>query len=80
MKKISIGLPVYNEEKNIKKVLNNIISQNYRNKEVIISDNCSTDHTGLICRKFTNKFKFIKYYRQKKKLYLFKNLNFLIKK
>jgi glycosyltransferase involved in cell wall biosynthesis len=77
MKKISIGLPVYNEEKNIKKVLNNIISQNYRNKEVIISDNCSTDLTGLICRKFSNKFKFIKYYRQKKKLDLFKNFNFV---
>jgi glycosyltransferase involved in cell wall biosynthesis len=80
MRKISIGLPVFNEEKNIKKVLNNIISQNYSNKEVIISDNCSTDLTGLICRKFSKKFKFIKYYRQKKKIDLFKNFNFVLKK
>jgi glycosyltransferase involved in cell wall biosynthesis len=80
MRKISIGLPVFNEEKNIKKVLNNIISQNYRNKEVIISDNCSKDLTGLICRKFSKKFKFIKYYRQKKKIDLFKNFNFVLKK
>lgn len=80
MRMISIGLPVYNEEKNIEKVLNNIISQDYRNKEVIISDNCSTDLTGLICRKFSKKFKFIKYYRQKKKIDLFKNFNFVLKK
>ena len=41
MKKISIGLPVYNEEKNIRNVLKNIINQKYKNKEIIISDNIS---------------------------------------
>jgi glycosyltransferase involved in cell wall biosynthesis len=80
MRKISIGLPVYNEEKNIKKVLNNIISQNCNDKEVIISDNSSTDLTGLICKKFSKKFKFIKYYRQKKTIDIFKNYNFVLQK
>jgi glycosyltransferase involved in cell wall biosynthesis len=66
MKKISIGLPVYNEEKNIINVLKNIINQKYKNKEVIISDNLSNDNTKKICEIYSRKYKFIKYYRQKK--------------
>jgi glycosyltransferase involved in cell wall biosynthesis len=80
MKKISIGVPIYNEEKNIKKLLNNIVSQKYTNKEVIISDNCSLDSTGIICRRFSKKYKFIKYYRQQNKINLFSNFIFVLKK
>jgi glycosyltransferase involved in cell wall biosynthesis len=80
MKKISIGVPIYNEEKNIKKLLNNIVSQKYKNKEVIISDNCSLDSTGIICRRFSKKYKFIKYYRQQNKINLFSNFIFVLKK
>lgn len=80
MKKISIGLPVYNEEKNIRKVLKNIISQKYKNKEIIISDNLSYDNTKKICIRYSRKYKFIKYYRQKKKIDPRKNYNFVLKK
>ena len=80
MKKISIGLPVYNEEKNIKNVLKNIINQKYKNKEVIISDNLSNDSTEKICKIYSHKYKFIKYYRQKKKIDPRKNYNFVLNK
>jgi glycosyltransferase involved in cell wall biosynthesis len=80
MKKISIGLPVYNEEKNIINVLKNIINQKYKNKEVIISDNLSNDNTKKICEIYSRKYKFIKYYRQKKKIDPRKNYNFVLKK
>ena len=80
MKKISIGLPVYNEEKNIRNVLKNIINQKYKNKEVIISDNLSNDNTKKICEIYSRKYKFIKYYRQKKKIDPRKNYNFVLNK
>jgi glycosyltransferase involved in cell wall biosynthesis len=80
MKKISIGLPVYNEEKNIRNVLKNIINQKYKNKEVIISDNLSNDNTKKICVIYSRKYKFIKYYRQKKKIDPRKNYNFVLNK
>jgi glycosyltransferase involved in cell wall biosynthesis len=80
MKKISIGLPVYNEEKNIINVLKNIINQKYKNKEVIISDNLSNDNTKKICEIYSRKYKFIKYFRQKKKIDPRKNYNFVLKK
>ena len=63
---ISIGVPVYNEEKNISKCLKNILSQSYKNIEVIISDNNSKDNTLKICKKFKKKDKIIKIIINKK--------------
>jgi glycosyltransferase involved in cell wall biosynthesis len=80
MNKIAIGLPIYNEEKNLDKVLKNIIRQKIKSKEVIISDNNSNDKTQEICKKYTKKYKFIKYYRQKKTIDIFKNYNFVLQK
>ena len=67
MNKVVIGLPVYNEEKNLNKVFKNIIKQKCIGKKVIISDNNSTDKTEEICKKYIKKYNYIKYYRQKKK-------------
>jgi glycosyltransferase involved in cell wall biosynthesis len=80
MNKVVIGLPVYNEEKNLNKVLKNIIKQKCIEKKVIISDNNSTDKTEEICKKYIKKYNYIKYYRQKKKIDQFKNFNFVLQK
>jgi glycosyltransferase involved in cell wall biosynthesis len=61
--KISIGLPVYNGEKYIKNQIESIISQTYKNLEIIISDNASIDNTENICKYYANKDKRIKYIR-----------------
>ena len=63
---ISIGVPIYNEEKNISKCLKNILSQSYKNIEVIVSDNNSKDNTLKICKKFKKKDKRIKIIINKK--------------
>lgn len=47
---VSIGVPVYNEERFIKQSLVSILSQDYPDIELIISDNCSTDTTYEIVR------------------------------
>ncbi|HIJ01259.1 TPA: glycosyltransferase [Candidatus Woesearchaeota archaeon] len=60
---VSLGLPVYNGENYIKEAINSIIKQKYKNWELIISDNCSTDSTEKICRAYVKKDKRIKYYR-----------------
>jgi glycosyltransferase involved in cell wall biosynthesis len=62
---VTIGVPVYNEQKNIYKCLKNILSQSYKNIEVIVSDNNSTDKTLSICKKLKKKDKRIKIFENK---------------
>ena len=40
---VTIGIPLYNEEKYILETVESAINQTYKNIEIIISDNCSTD-------------------------------------
>ncbi|MDD2901687.1 MAG: glycosyltransferase, partial [Syntrophales bacterium] len=49
---ISIGMPVYNGEKFLRQALDSLLAQDYRNFELIISDNASTDNTADICREY----------------------------
>lgn len=78
--KISVCIPVYNGEKTISKNLNSLICQNYKNFEILISDNKSTDKTLKICKTFKKIDRRIKIYNQKKKIPVFQNFKFLIKK
>ena len=50
--KISIILPTFNAEKYLEKTIFSIISQNYKNFELIIVDNKSIDNTINIVHKF----------------------------
>lgn len=61
---ISIGMPVYNGEKNIKEALDSLLSQTFKDFELIISDNASTDATESICMEYANRDKRIRYIRQ----------------
>jgi len=45
---VSVGMPIYNEERFIKETLESVLSQSYPNFEVVISDNCSSDSTPEI--------------------------------
>lgn len=55
MKKLSIILPTYNIERYIEQTLNSILKQTYRNLEVIIIDDCSTDNTRSILKNYSKK-------------------------
>ena len=46
---ISILVPVYNTEKYVKNCINSIRNQSYKNIEIIIVDDGSTDESGNIC-------------------------------
>lgn len=47
---VSIGVPVYNEERFVEETLTSLLAQDYPNMEIIISDNASTDKTADICQ------------------------------
>jgi glycosyltransferase involved in cell wall biosynthesis len=74
--KVSIGMPVYNGGKSLRTALNSLLSQTYRDFELIISDNASSDQTESICREYLKTDERIKYFRQKKTTYV--NTNFQI--
>jgi glycosyltransferase involved in cell wall biosynthesis len=61
--KVSIGLPVYNGEQYLAAALESILSQDYQDFELIISDNASDDRTAEICRDAGARDERVKYYR-----------------
>ena len=46
---ISVIVPVYNVEKYLKKCVDSITSQTYKNLEIILVDDGSTDNSGKVC-------------------------------
>ncbi|WP_214401530.1 glycosyltransferase family 2 protein [Pseudonocardia lacus] len=50
--RLSIGLPVYNGEEYLAEALDSLLGQTYRDFELIISDNASTDGTADLCRHY----------------------------
>ena len=49
---ISIIMSVYNGEEYLKEAIESVINQTYKNWELIIINDCSTDSTGEILAKF----------------------------
>jgi glycosyltransferase involved in cell wall biosynthesis len=49
---VSIGLPVYNGERDLPRALDCLLAQDYDNFEIIISDNASIDSTRQICEEY----------------------------
>ena len=60
---VSIGVPVYNGEAGVERALQSLLSQDYANLEIVISDNGSTDGTQRICEEFSRRDRRVKYYR-----------------
>ncbi|WGS65024.1 glycosyltransferase [Marinitoga aeolica] len=65
--KISIVIPVYNEEEVIKKSIESIEKNDYKNFEIIVIDDNSTDRTFDILKELKNRFDNIKIVKKKGK-------------
>lgn len=48
IKKVSVCIPVYNGERYLAETIQSVISQTYRNLEILIQDNASTDGTWTL--------------------------------
>ena len=65
---VSIGLPVFNGEDFLESSIDTLLSQSYKNIEVIVCDNASTDNTQVIVERYCSKDARVKYYRHEKNL------------
>ena len=63
----SIIIPVYNPAEYLEKCLTSVMSQSYKNCEIILIDDGSTDGSGEICQKFKEKDSRIHLIRQENK-------------
>lgn len=61
---VSVILPVYNAEKHLEETITSVLEQTYKNLEIIIIDDCSTDNTKSIINDFQKNHVEIKYIRQ----------------
>lgn len=72
-------MPNYNNEKYIADAIRSILNQTYKNIELIILDDCSTDNSWNIINKFSKKDKRIKIHKNLKRLGVAKTRNKLLK-
>ncbi|WP_353948977.1 glycosyltransferase family 2 protein [Sporolactobacillus sp. Y61] len=61
---VSIIIPVYNAENYIKNCISSILNQSYKNFEVILIDDGSTDYSKRLCEEYAKKDARIKLYHQ----------------
>lgn len=61
---VTVGIPTYNRSRILPRAIKSILNQTYKNIEIIISDNCSTDKTASICKSYANSNKHIRYFHQ----------------
>jgi|TARA_B100001094_G_scaffold285449_1_gene299595 glycosyltransferase EpsE len=75
----SILMAVYNDENNINKSIESMLSQSVKNFELLLLDDSSTDNTYSICQDYSKSDSRVKLLRNKKNMGLTKSLNILIK-
>ena len=58
--KVSIIIPVYNGEKYVKSAIQSALKQTYKNIEIIVVNDGSTDNTDKVVQQFKNKIIYLK--------------------
>ena len=65
MNKFSIVIPVYNVQNYLKQCIDSVLNQTYKNYEIILVDDGSTDNSGKMCDSFAKKNNNIKVIHKK---------------
>jgi len=74
---VTIGIPTYNRANGfLKKALQSAVEQTYKNLEIIVSDNCSTDHTESLVNDFSDTR--IRYVKHPRNIGANNNFNFCV--
>lgn len=66
--KVSVITPIYNADKYLESTLESVFNQTYKNLEIVLVDDCSTDTSKAIIEKFMCKHSEIIYYCQPKNM------------
>ena len=77
---IDILIPIYNGEKYIAKCLDSLLSQTYKNLNIIIADDGSTDSSAKIIKDYQKKYTNIELYQKQNEKSISKTRNFLLSK
>src|SRR6266851_7432426 len=77
---VSICLTTYNRASVLPKTLDSLLAQTSSDFELIISDDCSSDDTQDICRRYAAKDRRVKYFRNERNLNMPGNLNAAIRR
>lgn len=75
---VSIGMPVYNGEKYIRRALDSLLAQDHENMELIISDNASTDSTWEVLQTYACQDRRIILFRQSENIGPIQNFQFVL--
>lgn len=75
---VSVCIPTYNYGRYIEKSIKSVQNQNYKNIEIIVSDNASEDNTEDIIKDLINEDNRIKYYKCNNNIGLSNNFNRLL--
>ena len=62
---ISVIIPIYNSEKNLKQCIQSVLNQSYSNFELLLINDGSTDTSGDICDFYGNKYPQIQVFHKK---------------
>jgi glycosyltransferase involved in cell wall biosynthesis len=73
--RLSIGLPVFNGERFLPDALDALLQQGFRDFEILISDNASTDATAAIARAYAARDRRIRYGRNDQNIGAVANFN-----
>src|SRR5437868_4868847 len=76
--RVSVCVPTYNRAPLLKNFLSSILNQTFRDYEVIVADNCSTDDTRAVVAAFTDPR--LSYHRHDRNIGPFANMNWLIER
>lgn len=75
---VSIGLPVYNGARFLPQAFESLLGQTYRDFELIVSDNASTDETAAICAEYAARDSRVRYIRQPVNIGAPRNWSFVV--
>lgn len=75
---VSVIIPCYNAEKYVEAAVRSIMSQTYKNLEIILTDDCSTDNTFSILEKLAVEDSRIKLFKNETNLKIVKTLNKMV--
>ena len=77
---VSVILPVFNSEKYLSEAVASVLNQTYKNIELIVVDDGSTDSSGDMLKDFSKRDKRIRLYRNKANLGISKSINMALTK
>jgi glycosyltransferase involved in cell wall biosynthesis len=75
---VSVGMPVFNGGRYIERAIESLLAQSFRDFELIISDNASTDNTQALCERYAGLDARVRYLRQPENIGAPRNYNVVV--